>query len=450
MSYVVCHVKKFKSNDVRGMQIHNQRESENSINKDIDSNRTNLNYDLHNQNQINYNKRVKEILEEGYKGNRAIRKDATVMTGTIVSSDREFFNKLNKEQIKLFFETSYNYFKNFYGERNIIAAQVHLDETTPHMHIMAVPLKEDGRLSAKTMITRETLRRFQSELPKLLQEKGFEIERGIENSKAVHKEVVELKKDTFEDTKVKIEKYNELAKNATERFNSLKDTITLVENIKPKKRLLSSNLSISEDDYKTLKTKAEISELYAIENKDIKEENLKLKYKNSELKKENKILKEKNFNLEKEKQNLNLKLNELNYLYNLSKSYLSQINKTNDYEKYIDNYKVGSVVEFEGSYGVITGYKNNRVIVNELLSHKRDVTTVKLEDYEELYIDLSKNYILDNSKIKNKVDSIEQNTIKLIESQKKWFKERKLNTDLIVKEGYKQDRSINKGISIDM
>lgn len=450
MSYVVCHVKKFKSNDVKGMQIHNQRESENSINKDIDLSRTNLNYDLHNQNQINYNKRVKEILEEGYKGNRAIRKDATVMTGTIVSSDREFFNKLNSEQTKLFFETSYNYFKNFYGDKNIIAAQVHLDETTPHMHIMAVPLKEDGRLSAKTMITRESLRKFQSELPKLLQEKGFEINRGIENSKANHKETIELKKDTFEDTKAKIEEYNKLVEIATQRFNSLKDTITLVENIKPKKRLLGSNLSISEEDYITLKTKAEVSELYAIENKDIKEENLKLKYENSELKKENKILKEKNFNLEKENQNLNLKLNELNYLNNFYKNYLNQINKTNDYEKYINNYKVGSIVEFEDSYGVITGYKNNRVIVNELLSYKKDATTVKLEDCEKLYIDLSKNYILNNSKIKNKVGSMEKNTIKLIESQKEWFKERKLNTDLIVKEELKQSKSINNGISMDM
>lgn len=29
MSYLVCHIQKFKNNDVKGLQIHNQRESDN-------------------------------------------------------------------------------------------------------------------------------------------------------------------------------------------------------------------------------------------------------------------------------------------------------------------------------------------------------------------------------------------------------------------------------------
>ena len=444
MSYVVCHVKKFKSSDVRGMQIHNQRESENSINKDIDSSRTNLNYDLHNQNQINYNKRVKEILEEGYKGNRAIRKDATVMTGTIVSSDREFFNKLNSEQTKLFFETSYNYFKNFYGEKNIIAAQVHLDETTPHMHIMAVPLKEDGRLSAKTMITRESLRKFQSELPKLLQEKGFKINRGVENSKANHKETIELKKDTFEDTKAKIEEYNKLAEIATERFNSLKDTITLVENIKPKKRLLGSNLSISEEDYATLKTKAEVSELYAIENKDIKKEiyNLKSKLLNlneriKESEKRNEIFQNANKSLEIENETLkfNFKL-VVEHLKNLSISL-----------EFIDKFKIGNIVEFKNSkanksYGIITGYKDDKVIINKLNDTKRSITSINIDEVENNYIDLSKNYIINKNDIEKNLKSLNQESINKIQQQKELFYKMKFNKDVIQKMKFKKKHGI--------
>lgn len=444
MSYVVCHVKKFKSNDVKGMQIHNQRESENSINKDIDSSRTNLNYDLHNQNQINYNKRVKEILEEGYKGNRAIRKDATVMTGTIVSSDREFFNKLNKEQTRLFFKISYNYFKNFYGEKNIIAAQVHLDETTPHMHIMAVPLKEDGRLSAKTMITRESLRKFQSELPKLLQEKGFGINRGIENSKANHKETIELKKDTFENTKAKIEEYNKLAENATERFNSLKDTITLVENIKPKKRLLGSNLSISEEDYATLKTKAEVSELYAIENKDIKKEiyNLKSKLLNlneriKESEKRNEIFQNANKSLEIE--NETLKFNSkliLEHLKNLSISL-----------EFIDKFKIGNIVEFKDfkankSYGIITGYKDDKVMINKLSDTKRSITSINVDEVKNSYIDLSKNYIINKNDIEKNLKSLNQESINKIQQQKELFYKMKFNKDVTQEIKFKKKHGI--------
>ena len=59
MSYLICHVQKFKANDMKGTQIHNQRESENSKNKDINKDRTILNYDLHNEKHINYNRKVK-------------------------------------------------------------------------------------------------------------------------------------------------------------------------------------------------------------------------------------------------------------------------------------------------------------------------------------------------------------------------------------------------------
>ena len=44
----VIHVQKFKMNDVKGTQIHNQRESSNSKNTDIDRERTELNDDLRN------------------------------------------------------------------------------------------------------------------------------------------------------------------------------------------------------------------------------------------------------------------------------------------------------------------------------------------------------------------------------------------------------------------
>lgn len=40
----------------------------------------------------------------------------------------------------------------------------------------------DGKLSRKTVFNRQTLREIQDELPKVLKENGFEIERGHENS----------------------------------------------------------------------------------------------------------------------------------------------------------------------------------------------------------------------------------------------------------------------------
>ena len=108
---------------------------------------------------------------------------------------------MDDKEVRKFFETSLEYFSDKFGSQNMAYAQVHLDETTPHMHLGIVPMSE-GKLSSKTVFDRQTLRDIQDELPKLLKEKGFKIERGIENSErtnlsvATYKEVVnEAKKD---------------------------------------------------------------------------------------------------------------------------------------------------------------------------------------------------------------------------------------------------------------
>src|SRR5699024_11237685 len=57
MSYAVCRMQKVKSAGLKGMQFHNQRERESRTNEDIDRERTHENYDLQNDENINYNER---------------------------------------------------------------------------------------------------------------------------------------------------------------------------------------------------------------------------------------------------------------------------------------------------------------------------------------------------------------------------------------------------------
>lgn len=275
MSYLVCHVQKFKSNDIKGIQIHNQRESENSKNKDIDISKTQLNYDLHNGIKINYNRKVKDILDKGYLGSRAIRKDAVVMTSTIISSDKDFFNNLSIQDKRDFFKSAYDKLSEIYGEKNIVSATVHLDEHTPHMHLCSVPLTEDGKLSAKTLFDRKSLRNLQDELPKHLSARGFNIKRG-ESSDIKHVDSIEYKK---EQAKMELEKLRneihsvksevavalETKKNIKEDINILKtnlkalecdltvfkdikSNISIIESIECKKSLIGSKTTIKTDD----------------------------------------------------------------------------------------------------------------------------------------------------------------------------------------------------------
>ena len=142
---------------------------------------------------------------------RAVRKDAVKVDEWIISSDREFFNNLDPEQTKEFFQSVVDYFSENFGKQNVAYASVHLDETTPHMHMGVVPMK-DGKLSSKAVFTREKLTEIQEQLPKYMNEKGFDIERGIEGSKSKHHATSEYKKlkenitkEQFEDLSYKLD-----------------------------------------------------------------------------------------------------------------------------------------------------------------------------------------------------------------------------------------------------
>ena len=194
MSYMVCHFGKYKAGNVFGLQKHNQRENENYTNNDIDKTRTSLNYDLINKVNINYTKKIKTIIGANRASQRAIRKDATVYCECIISSDSAFFEKITEDSQKEFFKGALDYLKNKIGEEFIISANVHLDETTPHMHVGFVPIIENS-LSAKKLIDRKFLMEVQDQLPEYLKNLGFDIQRGIKNSKRKHKDTKELKKE---------------------------------------------------------------------------------------------------------------------------------------------------------------------------------------------------------------------------------------------------------------
>ena len=48
-----------------------------------------------------------------------------------------------------YFQTAIDFFAERYGSKNLMYAQVHLDERTPHMHLGIVPFDKDNKLTAK-------------------------------------------------------------------------------------------------------------------------------------------------------------------------------------------------------------------------------------------------------------------------------------------------------------
>src|SRR5699024_7451659 len=120
--------------------FHNQRERKSRTNDDIDLERTRENYDLKNDKNIDYNERVKEIIESQKTDTSKTRKDAVLVNELLVTSDRDFLEQLDQAEQKRFLEESYELFSERYGKQNIAYATVHNDEQNPYMHLGVVPM----------------------------------------------------------------------------------------------------------------------------------------------------------------------------------------------------------------------------------------------------------------------------------------------------------------------
>ena len=93
------------------------------------------------------------------------------------------------------------------------------------MHMGVVPF-QDGKLSSKAMFDKEELKKIQEDLPKYMNEHGFELERGELNSEAKHKTVAEFKQEM---AGKEIEKQLVLEYGAPEYVNHQEEFVTKEE-----------------------------------------------------------------------------------------------------------------------------------------------------------------------------------------------------------------------------
>lgn len=194
MAFMVARTEKRKIGSLGGYQNHVDRKTDNHSNKDIDDSKTYLNYDLvGHERDTSFHEEFMGYINENRVGSRAVRKDAVVMQDWIIGSSQEFFDTLDPEKTREYFETAVEFFSEKFGRENIRFATVHMDEKTPHMHMGIVPLNKDGKLTAKTIFDRNCLRMVQNELPQAFQKAGFDIQRGEPKSEKVHLQPEEYK-----------------------------------------------------------------------------------------------------------------------------------------------------------------------------------------------------------------------------------------------------------------
>jgi ribosomal protein S15P/S13E len=112
-----------------------------------------------------------------------VRKDAVVAVELVLSASPEWFDGLAKDRTALHGHPKFREWVNATmkwarGEfgQNIVDVSLHMDESSPHMHLLAVPLTTDGRLCAKEVTSRAQMIRRQDSYASAME--GFGLSRG--------------------------------------------------------------------------------------------------------------------------------------------------------------------------------------------------------------------------------------------------------------------------------
>lgn len=176
MSKLAYHVGHYKKGQLAGIAGHNyehRSEYTTHSNPDIDPSRSSDNMVLLAPATGSLYLAAKQRVAAAVTGR--IRSDSNWITETITYPPD---GMSDREQLRSYFQDVVSWHQQTFGTENVLAAVVHLDETTPHLHLDLMPITEDGRLAAKSIFTRKSLLQQQTDLAAYLAGKGWDIQRG--------------------------------------------------------------------------------------------------------------------------------------------------------------------------------------------------------------------------------------------------------------------------------
>lgn len=325
-------------NDLAQIGSHNKREKKAyNSNPDIDIERSKDNIELvplsdkYVKGFYNVVKDYKKEHEERMSVMREDRKKTfkqmldksnnVVADELLFTATNEFFKDMTREDIKDWADTcmEFVYEDLGYTKEQVLHATVHLDEKTPHIHCVVVPLvkKFDKRtnterytISKKQYIKDKIhLSELQDKYHKRLTDKGYDLERGIKGSDRKHIKIKDYKKinrKLEENLKVRNNRLDKAINEFDEKMKTTKNIPFNKNQVIVNKNTFDTMNNIVKESKKVIELQPKINEVfYEInsyasgyktlenENKNIKRETQVLEYKCHQLEKENNKLNEK-------------------------------------------------------------------------------------------------------------------------------------------------------------
>ena len=238
---------------------------------------------------MSYLKKFDQIRQENdLKG--WIKKNSNVICEYVITSDNEYFKSIGEDETKRFFETAYTFVKNYknLGDKYILSANVHLDEATPHLHLVFIPVvhsfdKKSGKETDKICCSefwkgKDSYKILQDNFHKYMIRAGFDLERGVERDRknipvekfkeVTNYEMQEMFKDSKNlenevitndievlrtDYKRVIRKFNTLAKRYTRVKSVVEETMFKSEQTKAENIQLTQEIESLEKENNYLK-----------------------------------------------------------------------------------------------------------------------------------------------------------------------------------------------------
>lgn len=148
-----------------------------------------------------FSERYQEMIDNAHL-KRKIQKNASRIIEFVVSASHNYCknwctNPEEKEKLDAYFAESRTFLRNKYGDV-IISTAIHFDETTPHMHVLCVPLVRNKTGEGMKFSSSEFvggIKELQSLHTEYYEQVGkhFGLERGQEGSRTSHSELKEYK-----------------------------------------------------------------------------------------------------------------------------------------------------------------------------------------------------------------------------------------------------------------
>lgn len=279
-------------------------------------------YNLTKEYKKEHDERMKTEREDRKRTfNQMLNKSKNVIADELIfTASHTFFDNMSNEDIKNWANTCMEFvYENLgYKKEQILHATVHLDEETPHLHCVVVPLikKFDKRtnterytISKKQYIKdKNHLSELQDKYHTRLVNKGYDLERGIKGSDTKHQKVKEFKKTT----RYYEQKVNNLNCRLDNAINNFEDKMQTTKNIPfDKKHIIleketfDSMNNIIKETKNIMNFQPKIEQLFNEVNTFTKSHKA-LEKENNNLQKEIKSLTTRNQNLKKENNNLKL------------------------------------------------------------------------------------------------------------------------------------------------